>query len=65
MLPRLLTTAEVATLLNVPPATLRWWRYKGVGPASFTLGARRVMYRLEDVEAWLREQYENSGRGDA
>lgn len=54
----LMTTAEAAELLHSPVATLRYWRHVGVGPRSFKLGAKRVMYRRSDVEAWLQEQYE-------
>lgn len=49
----LLTIEEVATRLRTPVPTLRYWRHKGEGPRSFRLG-RRVMYRSEDVEEWVR-----------
>lgn len=52
----LMTTAEVADYLKTPPATLRFWRHKGTGPKGFRLGGRRVMYRRQDVDAWLMEQ---------
>lgn len=52
---KLLTMDEVATELRVPLPTLRFWRHKGTGPKSFKIG-RRVMYRREDVEAWVNEQ---------
>lgn len=54
---QLLTTAEVADLLNVAVGTLRWWRHTGVGPKAFKLGARKVMYRRSDVTDWLDAQY--------
>lgn len=54
---QLLTTAQTAELLNVPVATLRWWRHEGTGPKSFKLGARKVMYRRSDVLAWLEDRY--------
>lgn len=54
----ILTTAEAAEVLRVPVGTLRYWRHQGTGPKSFKLGAKRVAYMREDVEAWLREQYE-------
>lgn len=31
----LMTIGEVAELLRVPVATLRYWRHLGAGPASF------------------------------
>ncbi|MGE5698045.1 MAG: helix-turn-helix transcriptional regulator [Candidatus Sericytochromatia bacterium] len=54
---QLLTTEEAADFLNVPQATLRWWRHKRVGPKGFSLGKRKVMYKLSDVIAWREERY--------
>jgi excisionase family DNA binding protein len=54
---RLLTTEEVAELLNVPVATLRWWRHEGTGPKAFRLGRRKVMYKLSDAVAWREQRY--------
>jgi predicted DNA-binding transcriptional regulator AlpA len=53
---RLLTSAEVAQLIRVPQATLRYWRYIGIGPKSFKMGPRRVLYREADVLTWVDEQ---------
>ena len=59
----LLTLDEVSQRYRVPKATLRYWRHKGEGPKSFRLG-RRVVYRLDDCEAWVARQYaaENGAR---
>jgi predicted DNA-binding transcriptional regulator AlpA len=54
----LLDTDEVAAFLHITPATIRYWRHMGKGPRSFSMGGRKVFYRLEDVEAWVEEQYE-------
>lgn len=51
----LLTTVEVAALCRVPATTLRYWRHLGDGPPGFKLG-KRVLYRREAVEAWLRDR---------
>lgn len=59
-IPNLLTTTEAAEALHTPVATLRYWRHVGTGPKSFRLGPRRVMYRRDDVEHWIAEQY-NAG----
>jgi excisionase family DNA binding protein len=56
-LPPLLTLDETATYLRTPVATLRYWRHLGAGPRGFRVG-RRVMFRREDVEAWLSERLE-------
>lgn len=52
---QLLTTNEVAARLRVAPATLRFWRWKCVGPASFRVGGR-VVYRESVLAAWVDEQ---------
>jgi excisionase family DNA binding protein len=50
--PELLTITEAAELLRAPVATLRYWRHLGSGPRSFRLG-RRVLYRADDLHAWI------------
>nr|WP_245839367.1 helix-turn-helix domain-containing protein [Mycobacterium aquaticum] len=52
---------EVSVLTRKPVATLRWWRATGQGPRSSSLG-RRVVYRREDVEAWIESQLEETAR---
>jgi len=54
---QLLTTDQAAEILNVPPGTMRWWRYQQTGPKAFRLGGRKVMYKRSDVMAWLERQY--------
>ncbi len=51
----MLTLAEVAELLRVPVATLRYWRHLGAGPRSFRIG-RFVRYWRSEVVAWLDRQ---------
>ncbi len=53
--PELLTITEAAELLRAPVATLRYWRHHNTGPRSFRLG-RRVLYRREEVHAWIEAQ---------
>lgn len=52
-----LTTAEVAELYRVTPATLRFWRHRDVGPNWAKIG-RRVIYRESDVRSWMDRQFE-------
>ncbi len=52
----LLTITEAAELLRAPVATLRYWRHLGTGPRSFRLG-RRVLYRRDDLHAWINAQH--------
>ncbi len=51
----LLTIEEVAELLRMPVASLRYWRVLGIGPRGFILG-RRLRYVRADVFRWLVEQ---------
>ena len=51
----LLTMAEVAALVRVPVATLRYWRHLGTGPRGFRIG-RSVRYWRTEVALWLEDQ---------
>jgi hypothetical protein len=42
VLPKFLTTEELAELLRTSPETCRYWRHVGKGPDSFRVG-RRVL----------------------
>lgn len=48
----LLTINEVAELLRVPLATVRYWRHLGAGPRGFRLG-RNVRFWRSDVYLWI------------
>ena len=62
---KFLVTREVAERLRVDEATVRWWRHVGRGPKSFRLpGSARVLYAVEDVEAYV-EAARNASGGDA
>lgn len=50
----LLTTAQLAELLQVPPRTIDDWAYRGTGPRYSRVGKAR-RYLLRDVERWLDE----------
>ena len=58
--PELLTITEAAELLRAPVATLRYWRHLGTGPRSFRLG-RRVLYRRDELTAWIGAQHDRGG----
>ncbi len=51
----LLTIGEVADIVRVPVATLRYWRHLGTGPRSFRVG-RGVRYWHNEVNSWLQSQ---------
>lgn len=48
---RHLQQLELALRWNVSPRTLERWRWLGQGPTFLKLGGR-VVYRLEDIEAF-------------
>ena len=52
MTDKLLTINEVADITRTSVETCRHWRKHGTGPKSFRLG-RRVVYREQDVTAWI------------
>ena len=41
---------------NFTPRTLQRWRVTGDGPAFVRAGKRRVLYRVADIESWLRNR---------
>jgi len=46
---------DLAARWHVSPRTLERWRWLGTGPTFLKVGGR-VIYRLEDVEAYERAQ---------
>ncbi len=56
-----MTPDEVAAYLRTPVDTLRTWRDKRTGPLHVKIG-RRILYRAEDVEAWLEERTAQSAQ---
>jgi excisionase family DNA binding protein len=56
----LLTLREVAELLRIPEATLRYWRVSHTGPNSFKIG-RHVRYQRREVQTWLRGRLNTEG----
>ena len=53
--PVALTADEAAKILGLAPSTLAKLRLSGNGPVYCKLG-RRVVYRKEDLEAWLESR---------
>jgi predicted DNA-binding transcriptional regulator AlpA len=51
----MLTTEQVAEMLDLSPATLTSWRSRGRGPRFVKVG-HLVRYLLEDIQRWLQER---------
>jgi predicted site-specific integrase-resolvase len=65
MATRHLSQIELAARWNLSHRTLERWRWTGEGPQFIKLGGR-VVYRLEDVEAFEAAQSRhNTARADA
>ena len=47
------TDPETAKMLSLSVPTLRRMRAEGTAPRHVRLGARRIGYRIADIEAWL------------
>ncbi|MGF6945918.1 helix-turn-helix transcriptional regulator [Streptomyces auratus] len=60
-----LTVKDAADYLGLSPRTLYVWRHRRQGPPSFRMGPRgRVMYRVEALDAWVREQEQADSRSN-
>lgn len=53
----MITARQAATQLAITLSTLRGWRAKRKGPSYCRQGKSRVVYRAEDVAAWIAENY--------
>ena len=54
-----LNQIELADRWNISERTLERWRWLGEGPAYLKIGGR-VVYRLEDIEAYETERLRTS-----
>jgi hypothetical protein len=60
---RHLNQVELSRRWNISPRTLERWRWLGEGPAHLKIGGR-VLYRLQDIEAFEAAQLRMpAGRG--
>lgn len=55
-----LTERNVSEWLGISQPTLSRHRRDGTGPSFLRLSARRIGYRRNAVEAWLKEQEQQS-----
>lgn len=54
-MPRLMTSTEVAQVLQVDPSTLSRWRMLGRGPRVVWLSPGSPRYLQADIERWLEK----------
>ncbi|MFE7274467.1 helix-turn-helix transcriptional regulator [Streptomyces sp. NPDC057623] len=60
-----LSVKDAAEYLGLSPHTLYVWRHRRNGPPSFRMGPRgRVMYRIETLDSWIREQEQADSRSN-
>ena len=57
-----LSTAQAAKFTGLAESTLRYYRHAGIGPASYSVGAK-VFYDLPDLTDWLAAEKAASLRG--
>jgi hypothetical protein len=55
-----LTPDQLAERLQITPIVVRRWRHDNMGPRYTRLAHKTVRYALDDVEAWEREQRDNT-----
>ena len=55
-LDHVIAESATANIIGVSTATLRRMVERGEGPRRLKLSARRVGYRLSDLEAWLNSR---------
>ncbi len=48
------STDEAAASVGLKPKTFRNWRSLGYGPKPTRMSPSMVVYRIEDLEAWLK-----------
>ena len=57
---RVLRTPEAAEYVGLSASTLEKFRLTGNGPVYQKAGSKIVIYRVEDLDAWLNAQRRNS-----
>lgn len=57
-----LSTREVAAETGLSVATLENWRTRGIGPQWVKAGSRRVLYRRDELDRWLKSGRRETSR---
>ena len=50
---KILSPKDAGDYIGVSPLTLANWRVQGKGPRFIRLSARKIAYRVSDLETWL------------
>lgn len=45
---------RLAEMWNTTTGQLSNWRYRGEGPPYYRAGKKKILYCVEEVEAWLQ-----------
>jgi DNA-binding transcriptional MerR regulator len=59
----ILRSGQAAALIGVCPGTLRNWAIKGTGPPYLLSESGQRSYRLDEVQAWIKERREKQAAG--
>ena len=51
-----LNQREAAEYLGISVETLRTWRRRKTGPTYYRVGVRRIIYKPNDLDAFMRER---------
>lgn len=63
---RAMSIKEAAAFLGISADTLYNWRAKRIGPPSYTLSARKIIYREKELKLWMDERrQESEGKSEA
>ena len=58
----LLTETQVAELLQIKPATLKRWRWSGIGPTFCKIGGS-VRYKRSELERFIADSTNDAHMG--
>ncbi len=58
----LLTETQVAELLQIKPATLKRWRWSGIGPTFCKIGGS-VRYKRSELERFIADSTHDAHMG--
>ena len=59
-LEELVKTPQAAAILDLQPATLEQWRWRGEGPVFVRLSSRAIRYRRSDLKKFIESRRRRS-----